>query len=96
MCNAPDICHGQRHHHHLKTDNPYDMNAIAFKYMHQNECKSIGYVVAEICNEVQAAIDNNDIVSVEFSWVKYKLWKRNPGFYAAIRITRMKHGHKKL
>ena len=71
-----------------ETNNPYDPNAIAFQCWHKNQWSTIGYVVAEICTEVQAAIDNNDIVHVEFSWVKYKLWKKNAGFYAAIKVTR--------
>lgn len=69
-------------------DNQYDANAIAFQCLHHSEWKTIGYVVSEICEEVLAAIQSDDIVSVEFSWVKYKLWKKNPGFYASIRITR--------
>lgn len=69
-------------------DNPHDANAIAFKCMHQGEWKKIGYVVAETSEEVLAAIQCDDIVSVQFAWVKYKLWKKNPGFYASIVITR--------
>ena len=33
-----------------------------------------GYVVSEVALEVLAAIDNEDIISVEFAWVKNKLW----------------------
>ncbi len=39
-------------------ENLYDASAIAFKCFHDSEWKTIGYVVSEICKDVQAAIDN--------------------------------------
>ncbi len=69
-------------------ENPYDASAIAFKCLHDSEWKTIGYIVSEICKDVQAAIDNGFVVSVEFAWVKYKILRKRPGFYAAVRITR--------
>ena len=68
--------------------NHYDPNAIAFQCLHQNNWKTFGYVVSEVCEEVLDAIERGCIISVEFVWVKYKLWKQSPGFYAAVRITR--------
>ena len=37
--------------------------------------------------EVHSAIETNSIVSTEFAWVKYKLWKKAPGYYVAVTIT---------
>ena len=68
--------------------NVFDHNAIAFQCLHNRKWKTFGYVVSEVALEVLAAIDNEDIISVEFAWVKYKLWRKSPGFYAAINITR--------
>ncbi len=69
-------------------ENLYDASAIAFKCFHDSEWKTIGYVVSEICKDVQAAIDNCVVLSVDFAWVKYKVLRKRPGFYAAVRITR--------
>lgn len=57
---------------------------------------AIGYVVSELCEEVHSAFSSNSIVSVEFAWVKYKLWKKAPGYYAAINITRKGEWSKKI
>ena len=69
-------------------DNPFDSNAIAFKCLQNSVWKTFGYVVSEICGEILAAIASGDIVSVELTWVKYKLWKKSPGFYAAVKVTK--------
>lgn len=69
-------------------DNVYDSRAIAFQCLHDRTWQTIGYVVIEACEEVHAAIKEGKITSVEFAWVKYKLWKRSPGYYTAINITR--------
>ena len=69
-------------------DNPYDTRAIAFQCLHQDTWQTIGYVVIEACEEVHTAIEERKIISVEFAWVKYKLWKRSTGYYTAINITR--------
>ena len=36
-------------------------------------------MVSEICKDVQAAIDNDVVLSVDFAWVKYKILRK---FYA--------------
>lgn len=77
-------------------DNASDPNAVAFECIYHGQWKRIGYVVAELCQEVQDAITSGEIISVQFSWVKYKLWKTSPGFYAAITITRKGHWSKKV
>ena len=77
-------------------ENPFDANAIAFQCMHHGEWKTIGYVVAEVCEDVLAAIESEDILSVQVAWVKYKLWKKSPGFYASITITRKGEWSKKV
>ena len=46
------------------------------------------YVVAKLCDEVLSAINDGDIVSVKFAWVKFKFLKTRPGYYASISITR--------
>lgn len=69
-------------------NNTYDPHAICFKCELSTGWVTIGYVVSELCEEVCSALSSNSIVSVEFAWVKYKLWKKAPGYYAAISITR--------
>ena len=69
-------------------ENPYDSKAIAFQCLYQGGWQRIGYVVAELCDEVLSAINGGDIVSVEFAWVKFKFLKKHPGHYASIFITR--------
>ncbi len=69
-------------------DNPYDSKAIAFQCFYQGHWQRIGYVIAECCEEVLSAIESDDIVSVQFAWVKFKLLKKKPGYYASIFITR--------
>ena len=48
--------------------------------MHNGVWRTIGYVVSEICEEVHTAIKQGDILVVEFVWVKFKLWKKQPGY----------------
>jgi len=69
-------------------ENPYDSKAIAFQCFHLDGWRRIGYVVAELCEEVLSAINSGDILSVEFAWVKFKLLKNRPGYYASIFVTR--------
>ena len=64
--------------------NPFDARAICFQCYHGSSWQTIGYVVREIVEDVHAAMDDGSITSVEFAWVKYKLWKRAPGFYFQI------------
>ena len=69
-------------------DNPVDPQAIRFGVNIDDSWKTIGYVVKEIVEEVHSAIRTNSILFTELAWVKYKLWKKAPGFYAAVNITR--------
>ena len=69
-------------------ENIYDSKAIAFQCFHKGTWQRIGYVVAELCDEVLSAINDGDIVSVKFAWVKFKFLKTRPGYYASISITR--------
>lgn len=68
--------------------NPFDSNAIALKCLQDNIWEKFGYLVSEVCGEVLAAITNGDILSVDFTWVKFKVWKKSPGFYASITISK--------
>ena len=68
--------------------NVFDTRAICFEAHHNETWKRIGYVVREILEEVHSAINSGRIRNVEFEWVKYKLWKKAPGYYAAVSVTR--------
>ena len=69
-------------------ENVADSRAIRFGVNIDGTWRTIGYVVREIVEEIHSAIETNSIVSTEFAWVKYKLWKKAPGYYAAVTITR--------
>lgn len=69
-------------------DNPFDSKAISFQCDHNGKWQTMGYVVREVLSELHDAMANNDIKEVKVAWIKYKLWKRCPGFYAAVNITR--------
>lgn len=69
-------------------DNLFDSRAVSFKASVDGEWKTIGYVVREIVEEIHSAIDSDSIIRTEFAWVRYKLWKKAPGYYAAVDITR--------
>ena len=69
--------------------NPFDARAVCFKCLFGSEWKVCGYVVKELCDDMNEAMENNNIVSVEFCWVKYKILRTSgPGYYAAINVTR--------
>ena len=70
--------------------NPWDSKALAFVCKIRNKDHIIGYVVSELLDEVHRAISRNEIVSTEFSWVRYITdWtKSGPGFFAGIKITK--------
>ena len=72
-------------------DNLFDSRAICFEANVDGIWKRIGYVFSEIVEEVHSAIENNSVVCITFAWVKYKLWKKAPGYYAAVNITRTGH-----
>ena len=49
----------------------------------------MGYVVKELCTDVQEALNTNSVLLVKFEWIKYKAMPRSgPGYYTAIAITR--------
>lgn len=68
--------------------NPFDARAICFQCYHAGSWQTLGYVVREIVEDVHTAMDDGSITSIDFAWVKYKLWKLAPGFYTAIHVTR--------
>ncbi len=58
--------------------NAFDSRAILFQAFHLRIWQPCGYVVKEIVEDVHAAIEAQNISSVEFCWVRYKLWKKAP------------------
>ena len=68
--------------------NPYDSNAIAFMCLTKNNWERIGYVVSEALADVNEAISNNKILKTFFSWLKYIVYYKQPGWYAGISVTR--------
>lgn len=73
-------------------DNPKDATAIAFQCCVSDEWKRVGYIVKEALPEVHDALKNDNIISVNFAWIKFLLcWSHSgPGFYAGVNIS--KHG----
>ena len=72
-------------------DNQWDSRAICFECLLEGRWRRIGYVVREVLDDVHTAILENKIVSVKFSWCKYKItWYRSgPGYYAGINVSRI-------
>ena len=68
-------------------NNPVDSQAIAFKCKVDGAWYPIGYVVKEALSEVHAAINDKAITNVAFSWVKFVIYWKKPGWYAGINIT---------
>lgn len=70
--------------------NPRDARALAFVCQIGGKSHTIGYVVSELLEEVHAAISNNCIISVKFSWIRYVTdWsKSGPGFFAGVEIKK--------
>ena len=54
----------------------------------ENDWERIGYVVSEALTEVNKAIVKNKILKTHFSWIKYIVYYKQPGWYARISITR--------
>ena len=74
--------------------NPKDAKAIAFMCTFEDKKRyRIGYVVKEILNEVHSALNNNEVTSVKFGWIKYVSdWTRSgPGFFAGVKVTKIGH-----
>ena len=68
-----------------------DARAIAIECnIIKNSGKKIGYVVKELLDDVPAAINRKEIVSVKFGWIKYITdWTRlGPGYFAGIKISK--------
>ena len=74
----------------LEPDNPVDSDAIAFQCHVHSVWERVGYVVQEVLAEVHDAMKKHEIISVKFSWVKFRLcWSRcGPGFYAGVNISK--------
>ena len=68
--------------------NPYDCNAIAFMCQAEKDWERIGYVVSEALIDMNEMISNNKILKVYFSWIKYIVYYKQPGWYAGITVTR--------
>ena len=70
-------------------ENTHDSKAIAIQCLVDEEWHRIGYIVREALDEVHNALNQEKIVNVSFSWVKYLVvWQRSgPGFYAGVDIT---------
>ena len=52
---------------------PFDAHAVSFECNVESRWKVIGYVVKELCVDVQEALLVNSILSVKFEWIKYKV-----------------------
>ena len=48
----------------------------------------VGNVMRELTEEVHEALSKNEIVNVEFQWIRYmfKGFALGPGFYAGIQV----------
>lgn len=70
--------------------NPKDARALAFVCQIHGKSHKIGYIVAELVDEVHTAINENKINSVKFSWIRYITdWSvSGPGYFAGIEITK--------
>ena len=70
--------------------NGFDSEAIAFQCNLDGQWKQIGYIVREALPEVHAALKDNSITDVKFSWIKYMVnWTRSgPGYFAGVEISK--------
>ena len=48
-----------------------DNKAIAFECCMQGKWMRVGYVIRELTEEVHEALSKNEIVNVEFEWIRY-------------------------
>ena len=72
-------------------DNPYDSHAVAFECQVDDSGGVFGYVIRELCDHVLNAISNEEIISVDFAWIKYKILKTTgAGYYASVKVTKKK------
>ena len=69
-------------------DNQYDARAIAFMCKAEHDWERKGNVVKEALPDVHQAMDENKVINVYFDRIQKVLDYRNPGWYAAIIITR--------
>ena len=71
-------------------NNPRDPRALAFVCEINGKSRTVGYVVSELLEEVHAAISDDIIISVKFSWIRYITdWtKSGPGFFAGVEIKK--------
>ena len=67
-----------------------DSRAVVFECKLDGKWIKVGYVVSNILDEVNAAINSNEILDVQFKWVKFiTMWTRSgPGYYAGISVTK--------
>jgi hypothetical protein len=70
--------------------NPVDSKAIAFVATVENKQYRIGYAVREVLDELHQVISEQNILNINFAWVKYLVeWPRSgPGYYCGISITK--------
>lgn len=72
-------------------NNPYDSQAIAFEcQLKDKKWRRIGYVVREALEEMHRALNNGDILSVRFGWIKFiaDWYMSGPGYFAGIKISK--------
>lgn len=72
-------------------NNPYDSEAIAFEcHLKDKKWRRIGYVVREALQETHKALNNGDILSVRFGWIKFisDWYMSGPGFFAGIKVSK--------
>ena len=54
-------------------NNPYDAQAISFKCHLDGTWVTVGCIVCKALQDVHQAITNQDIISVMFGWIKFKM-----------------------
>ena len=73
-------------------NNPKDSRALLFEcdLVTENNWQPFGYVVREALDSVHLALQREEIVSVEFAWVRYIThWSSSgPGWYCGITVTK--------
>lgn len=72
-------------------NNLYDSQAIAFEcQLKDKKWRRIGYVVREALEEMHRALNNGDILSVRFGWIKFiaDWYMSGPGYFAGIKISK--------
>ena len=71
-------------------DNIKDANTIAFMCLLDDSYVRMGSVVSKLLDEVHEAMNNNTVLDVKLSWIKYLTnWTfSGPGYFAGINITK--------